>query len=59
MYGCSVLKRRCIDNKQEVDGRAPSDLPILAQQINRFVEAKNELDSVEVYKVCNNLIKPS
>ncbi|WP_192859052.1 hypothetical protein [Vibrio parahaemolyticus] len=52
-------KERGVDNNKKMSGGAPSDLPILAQQINRFVEAYNELDSVEVYKVCNNLIKPS
>lgn len=52
-------KERGVDNNKNMSVEAPSDLPILAQQINRFVEAYNELDSVEVYKVCNNLIKPS
>ncbi|TOB70715.1 hypothetical protein CGH41_03310 [Vibrio parahaemolyticus] len=33
-------KERGVDNnKKKMSGEAPSDLPILAQQINRFVEA--------------------
>ncbi|CAI2300044.1 hypothetical protein IFVP203_C1120157 [Vibrio parahaemolyticus] len=52
-------KERGVGNKVKISRGSSSDLPILAQQINRFVAAENELDSVEVYKVCNNLIKPS
>ncbi|TOL37697.1 hypothetical protein CGI00_02680 [Vibrio parahaemolyticus] len=32
-------KERGVDNNKKMSGGEPSDLPILAQQINRFVEA--------------------
>ncbi|EGR2179431.1 hypothetical protein DZF81_15220 [Vibrio parahaemolyticus] len=32
-------KERGVDNNKKMSGEAPSDLPILTQQINRFVEA--------------------